>query len=162
MPRVASDPEGLIRALAAAGVDFIVVGGVCAILHGAPGQTIDLDLVYSRDPQNLSRLDHVLHDLQAVYRVKPEVAPDARRLDTPGHHLLMTSFGPLDLLGSTENGQSYPELLPHTEAITLTPAITIRILDLPTLIALKQSLARDRDLAILPILKRLLAEKEKK
>jgi hypothetical protein len=162
MPRTVSDPEGLIKALVEAGVEFIVVGGVCAVLHGAPFPTFDLDIVYSRDPANLARLEHVLREYQARYRLKPEVSPDARRLDTPGHHLLATSFGPLDMLGSIENGQGYQDLIVHSEEISFDPRTTFRILDLPTLIAIKQSLGRDQDLRILPILKRTLAEKEKK
>ena len=34
--------------LKAQAVDFIVVGGVGAVLHGAPVATFDLDLVHSR------------------------------------------------------------------------------------------------------------------
>ena len=37
------DIEAILRALAGHGVDFIVVGGVCAVLHGAPVATFDLD-----------------------------------------------------------------------------------------------------------------------
>ncbi len=49
-------------------VDFIVVGGVCAVLHGAPVTTFDMDLVHSREPGNLSRLLSALESLDAVYR----------------------------------------------------------------------------------------------
>jgi hypothetical protein len=37
-------------------VEFIVIGGVCAVLHGAPVTTFDLDVVHSRTPENLNRL----------------------------------------------------------------------------------------------------------
>jgi len=33
-------------------VDFIIVGGVSAVLHGAPVTTFDLDLLHSRAPDN--------------------------------------------------------------------------------------------------------------
>ncbi len=103
------DFEAILRALAEAKVEFIVVGGVCAVLQGVPISTFDLDLVYSRASQNLSRLERVLRDQKAVYRDKSEISPDASLLDSPGHHLLMTKFGPLDLLGSTVGGQGYQE-----------------------------------------------------
>ena len=45
--------------------DFIVVGGVCAVLHGAPVTTFDLDLVHSRSADNLARLMSALKN----YRV---------------------------------------------------------------------------------------------
>jgi len=34
-------------------VNFIIVGGICAVLHGAPVTTFDLDIVHSRSPENL-------------------------------------------------------------------------------------------------------------
>lgn len=36
MPDPEPDFEAILKALAGAGVEFIVVGGVCAVLHGAP------------------------------------------------------------------------------------------------------------------------------
>jgi len=38
------------------GVDFIIVGGVSAVLQGAPVTTFDLDLVHSREAENITRL----------------------------------------------------------------------------------------------------------
>ena len=39
-------------------VDFIIVGGVSAVLHGSPISTFDLDLVHSRTPNNIRCPDH--------------------------------------------------------------------------------------------------------
>ncbi|MFQ5965724.1 MAG: hypothetical protein ACE5KZ_15735 [Candidatus Scalinduaceae bacterium] len=58
----------ILKTLADNKVDFIVVGGVCAVLHGAPVTTFDLDLVHSRDPDNLSHLMSALNALDAYYR----------------------------------------------------------------------------------------------
>ncbi len=45
MPRPATaDLEALIRELLAAGVEFLVVGGAAAVIHGAPVTTQDLDV----------------------------------------------------------------------------------------------------------------------
>ena len=49
-------------------VDFILVGGVCAVLHGAPVSTFDIDLVHSRAPKNIDRLMIALKKLDAHYR----------------------------------------------------------------------------------------------
>ena len=42
--------------LARSEVDFVIVGGVAATLHGSAFQTFDLDICYSRDQPNLQRL----------------------------------------------------------------------------------------------------------
>ena len=119
----------------------------------------ELDLVYSREKETLARLEQVLRELKACYRMKPEITPDARRLDGSGHHQLQTMFGPLDLLGSTFEGKAFPDLIGHTEDFDLGLGKAVQILDLPTLIKIKETLARDRDLAVLPILKRILKER---
>ncbi len=45
------DLEQLLPALSGAGVEFIVVGGVAAIVHGSARLTQDLDIVYRRTPE---------------------------------------------------------------------------------------------------------------
>ncbi len=41
----------ILQTLVAHRVDFLVVGGICAVLHGAPiANKFDLDLVHSAPP----------------------------------------------------------------------------------------------------------------
>src|SRR5882672_5233809 len=49
-------------------VDFVVVGGVAAVLGGAPISTFDLDIVHDRSPANVVRLLGALAELDARYR----------------------------------------------------------------------------------------------
>jgi hypothetical protein len=65
------DLIGLLRVLLESRVDFIIIGGVAASLHGALRTTLDLDVVYSRRPENLARLARAL----APYRPYPRGAP---------------------------------------------------------------------------------------
>jgi hypothetical protein len=142
-------------------VDFIVVGGVCAVLHGAPIITLDMDLVHSRQPENLPRLLSALQSLGAIYRGQGErrLSPTLSHLASPGHQLLMTSAGPLDLLGTITENNGYDELLPHTVEVQVREGLRVRILDLETLIASKEAAGRDKDKVVVPILRRVLEEK---
>lgn len=151
----------LLKTLRRHEVDFIVVGGVCAVLHGAPISTFDLDVVHARDDENVARLETALRDLDAVYREASwrGLRPEARRLRSTGHHLLLTRAGPLDLLGEIVGGRSYPQLESLSETLEIEHGLTVRILGLVTLIALKEELGRERDRAVLPILRRTLEEK---
>jgi len=63
-----ADIESLLRALLDGGVELIVVGGVAAVLHGAPTTTRDLDIVHRRTPENIERLLAVLGALDATVR----------------------------------------------------------------------------------------------
>ena len=58
----------ILRTLARHRVEYIVVGGVAAVLQGAPISTFDLDLVHSRQPGNIVRLLKALETLEARYR----------------------------------------------------------------------------------------------
>jgi hypothetical protein len=51
-----TDFRGLLRGLAAAGVEFILVGGAAATAHGSARLTLDVDVVYRRSPENIARL----------------------------------------------------------------------------------------------------------
>ena len=51
-----TDFEGLLEALSGAGVEFILVGGVAATVHGSARLTQDIDVVYARAGENLERL----------------------------------------------------------------------------------------------------------
>jgi predicted nucleotidyltransferase len=50
------DVGELLRQLSEAGVEFIVLGGARAVLHGALITTEDLDIVHRRKPENVARL----------------------------------------------------------------------------------------------------------
>ena len=50
MKKPKPDFLAILQTLVVHRVDFVVVGGICAVLHGAPIATFDLDLVHSRHP----------------------------------------------------------------------------------------------------------------
>jgi predicted nucleotidyltransferase len=143
-------------------VDFIVVGGVCAVLHGAPVTTFDLDLVHSRASQNLASLISALNELDAYYRGRGDqrLKPKRSHLSSPGHQLLMTNAGPLDLLGTIGAGRTYKDLLKHTVELEA-GGLCLRILNLEKLIEIKKETITDKDKAMLLILQHTLEETQK-
>jgi hypothetical protein len=154
------DFEAVLRVLARHGVEYIVVGGVCGALHGAPVTTFDLDVVHSRSEANVARLLTALEELNASYRFGQgdEDKPNASHLSSPGHRLLLTRFGPLDLLGVIGKGHGYAELAPHAVILAIEAGHEVRMLDLETLIRTKEEVAGEKDLAALSILRRVRDE----
>jgi len=152
--------SAILQAFSESGVEFLVVGGLAAVLNGAPINTWDLDLVHSRASANISRLLPVLDDLDAVFRIQPErrIKPGTSHLASSGHLNLTTRYGPLDLLGTIGRGLGYEDLLPHAVEKKIAEGVSVKVLDLPTLIALKEELGDEKDRAMLPILRRTLAE----
>lgn len=157
------DYPALLQTLVQHGVDFIVVGGVCAVLHGAPVSTFDIDVVHSRDPDNLHRLISALQDLDAYYRGRGghRLTPQMTHLASKGHHLLMTRVGPLDVLGTIAIGHSYEDLLEHTVELEVS-GFQVALLTLEKLIEIKAETGLDKDKAMLPILRRTLEERVKR
>jgi hypothetical protein len=95
--------EGLLEA----GVDFILVGGLAAVIQGAPVTTMDVDVVHSQSPQNISKLLAFLKSVECSSSSRRQVVePKEGDLSGKGHVLLTTRLGPLDVLSVIERGRS--------------------------------------------------------
>jgi hypothetical protein len=150
----------LFRALDQGGVEYIVVGGVAAILEGAPITTLDLDIVCRRDEANLRRLLELLEQLEARYRdpAGRDVRPNLDRLLANKINLLETSLGPLDVMQSIGPGWQWSDLVDRSHELRVGD-LNIRVLELSAIIESKQLANREKDRAMLPVLRRTLEEK---
>lgn len=160
MPTRTFDYRKLLRVLLAHRTKFIVVGGVAAVLHGAPLHTSDLDVVHDRTPENIQNLLAALAELEAVYRERPErrIRPTASHLASAGHQLLLTKFGALDLLGTLSEDRDYDDLLNFSKLVNFTKRRRFHLLDLDELIVVKKAAGRVKDKAVLPLLRSTLDE----
>ncbi|HEY0480242.1 MAG TPA: hypothetical protein VGD37_22125 [Kofleriaceae bacterium] len=158
-PNVA-DLTALLAKLCDAGVEFIVVGGAAAVLHGAPITTNDLDIVHRRTPENVARLLEVLLSLDddAYDFARRGLRPTAEMLAGTGQINLSTSLGPFDPLCQLDEGMGYDELLVHSQSLVEEGRL-LRVLDLPTLIAVKTKAGRPKDRVMLPLLVATLQER---
>lgn len=143
-------------------VEFVVVGALSAVLQGAPIMTFDLDVVHRRSDENVEALLGALDVLDARYRGRGDqiLVPTAEHLKGPGHQLLITRHGPLDLLGAIEDDLDYEDLIDDALKMSADD-IEFSVLPLERYVALKEKSERSQDLARLPILRETLAEKEK-
>jgi hypothetical protein len=158
------DAKAILTALARARVDFVVIGGIGAVLRGVMMATGDVDVVHSRSPENTHRLVPVLRSLEACYisALPQRIEPTEVELASPLHHLLETRFGRLDLLGAIVRGLEYPDLLPRASSVSLGPDVAVEVLDLPALIELKELTGRAKDQAHLLLLRAALEERRKR
>jgi len=152
-----------LTALEASGSEFILVGGLAAVLQGAPVQTYDVDILYARTAENLARLLAVLTSIDAIFRIQPErrLRPNLSHLSGTGQLNLLTKFGPLDLLATIGNGFTFEDLLPHSRQMLIADDVRIKVLSLDFIIALKEELRSEKDLAALPILRQTARELKK-
>jgi predicted nucleotidyltransferase len=157
------DFEGLLGKLTGSGVDFIVVGGFAATLHGSSRLTRDLDIVVRRTPENIDRLVAALADLEPYLRGAPPGLPfrwDASTVRMGLNFTLTSTRGPIDVLGEVAGGGTYEDLITTTEEGEVF-GLRVRVVDLPTLIRLKRAAGRPKDLEAIAELEALLEEPER-
>jgi predicted nucleotidyltransferase len=157
---VAPDFPRLLRALADGGVDFILVGGLAATVHGSARATYDVDVVYSRADGNIGRLVAALAPLAPYLRGAPPGLPFAFNTDTIRAGLnftLTTSAGDIDLLGEITGGGDYERLTADTITIVVF-GVECRCLNLDALIRVKRAAGRPRDLEVIAELEALREE----
>jgi hypothetical protein len=156
-----ADLDSLLDALGTSDIEFIVVGGAAAVLHGAPITTQEVDIVHKIDEENVRKLKTLLDELDVRIRdaAGRSMPLEASALLGTGHVRLSTSRGPLDLLCRLHDGRGFDELIPHTETVT-DGSVTLRIVDLPTLIEIKSNTGTARDQLMVPVLLARARERE--
>jgi predicted nucleotidyltransferase len=157
-----TDYERLLRDLDASGVEFIIVGGFAAVLHGSARLTEDLDVVYARSTDNIQRLVAALAPLHPYLRGAPPGLPflwDAETIRRGLNFTLITERGDLDLLGEIAGGGTYDTLLPNSMLVGIF-GVKCRILNLNSLVQTKRAAGRPKDFDALAELERMLEQEE--
>ena len=102
-----------VRALIDADVEFVLIGGWSAIVHGSRFMTDDLDVCYARNPENLGRLARALAPYHPRLRGLPEGLPfiwDEATLRNGTVFTLVTDLGDVDLLAEVSGLGSFEEV----------------------------------------------------
>lgn len=158
----APDLSAIIKGLLESGVEFILVGGLAAVIQGAPVTTMDVDIVHKRSSENISKLFTFLESHEAIYRRldNKHISPQKEDFTGMGHTLLSTRLGPLDVLAFVEGGKTYEDLLAHTTGINFRGHL-VRVLEIETLIELKKVSRDAEDKQRLSILEETLRQLKK-
>lgn len=122
--------------------------------QGAPLTTVDVDVVHRRGPENVERLIAFLDSVDARHRGRPSgqvLRPTREALLGEGHQLLVTSLGPLDVLGAIEGGRGYESLLPETVTVAV-EGQPVRVVRIETLADLERGATGAKDRLVLAIL----------
>jgi len=125
------DISKLFAVLASHDVDFVVIGGVAAQVHGRRRTTMDLDLTPDPDPENLRRLSEALSELEA--------SPlDSRE------GVLFTRHGQIHILEDPKGARPFEEMRERALVVDL-DGTEVAIVSLDDLIRMKRAAGRPRD-----------------
>ena len=159
---MAQEDKALLERLHQHRVDFVLIGGVCGVMHGSGLLTVDLDVCCRFDAANLHRLETALRELHPWHRLTPNrlafVLTDDLCVSLKNLYL-QTDLGKLDCLGEVLGVGDYDAALKRSVEFKMEFG-PIRMFDLDTLIASKEAAAREKDRYALPVL-RALAERKK-
>jgi predicted nucleotidyltransferase len=142
-----NDFAGLLRALTASGVDFVLVGGTAAVLHGSSVATYDVDILMPFTPENCERL------LSALGGLHPRLShtPDKRPLTQSANELagfknlyLTTDLGQLDVLGSLHPIDDVQEVFDQSQWMDI-GGTRVRVVSLQHLLTVKAAMGRPKD-----------------
>ncbi len=156
----AFDPLGALRALVQGEVRFVLIGGLAGRLWGSPTVTNDLDICYSRQPDNLERLATTLVRLEARLRGVDDVVPlilDAQTLAAGDSFTFVTSAGNLDILATPSGTQGFEDLVLAATEMDLGD-LSVLVVDVEDLIRMKRAAARPKDLIEVEVLTALRDE----
>jgi hypothetical protein len=145
MTMLPQNDEDLLERLRAHQVEFVIIGGLCVVIHGAPTVTRDVDICCQFAPENLRRLEAAVKDLHPIHRMTPNQLPfelDDRLCRELRNLYLRTDLGLLDCLGEVTGVGGFED------AVRLSvPCLSgrFRMLSLDAIIAAKEATGRRRD-----------------
>ncbi|MGD1085817.1 MAG: hypothetical protein ABSA47_13860 [Verrucomicrobiota bacterium] len=140
--------KALLRRLLAQNVEFVVIGGVCGILHGAELVTFDLDICCRFSRENLRRIETAVKDLNPHHRLTANKLPlelTDELCDRLKNIYLTTDLGILDCLGEVSGLGDYEQVLRRSITQQMSYG-KLQILSLDALIVAKEAAGREKDL----------------
>jgi hypothetical protein len=158
---MAQNDQALLTRLKDNGLEFVVIGGVCVVYHGALLATFDLDICCPFGEENVRKIESAVKDLHPVHRLTANKLPleETRSTFASLRNLyVQTDLGKLDCLSEVAGVGNFEEVRKQS-VIAQLPYGEFRFLNIDALIAAKKTVGRERDL---DAMRRLVAIKEKK
>lgn len=143
-----ADLKLLLERLLDAEIEFVIVGGFAAVLHGSTVVTRDLDVCALLTDINVEKLRNILADLAPVHRAAGGRLSFMTNPDPGvpvGNLYLETKAGAIDLLTSITGVGDFERVRARAIEIELFDRRCL-VMSLPDLITAKRAIGRDRDL----------------
>lgn len=159
------DPGCIFRTLAEHDVEYVLIGGLAAVIRGSSAMTNDADIFPDGSETNLAQLSAALTSLDARLRVEstPEgipFEPHPALLGTMAMANLTTRCGDLDVAFAPSGLDGFAGVQERSDEFTL-DGQRVRVAALADIIRSKEAAGRATDRATLPILYALQQEIER-
>jgi hypothetical protein len=138
----------LLKRLNDAGLEFVIIGGVAAIVHGSARMTEDLDVCAPVDDDYVLRVIRLFADVRPRWRMRPDLpilTEGSLNIRGLKNIYLRTDIGQLDVLGELPGVGTYHEIRGRTQVDDMF-GMPCRVLNIETLIEAKRFANRPKDL----------------
>jgi|GEM_PF-343941 len=130
-------------------VDYVLVGGMAAVAHGARIVTEDIDVCASMALENTNRIVRAMEGIHARWSRRPGpplwLENTLDRLDGIKNIYLDTDLGVIDFLGELPGVGDFAYTKQHSHIRTIVPGFACRLIDLDALLACKRIANRPKD-----------------
>lgn len=151
------NPDIILPLLNETKVEYVVIGGVALVAHGATRATFDIDLCYKRSKENIEKLCQALKPFHPRLRGAPKHLPfqlDVKTVTARLNFKLATDLGGVDLLGEVA-GLGFYDSVYQSSQLEMVENIPCRVLSLDGLYREKIAAGRDRDIEAVEVIKSL-------
>lgn len=154
------DLQALLKLLIHSPIDFVLVGGFAAVLHGCNQTTRDIDICIVYSPEQVSLLRDLLKPYHPLYRTEKKKRPflDIPSIEQDFH--LMTDLGNLDVIRQVKGIGNYYDVLKNSQEIEIYTG-KCRLMAIDDLIKGKKALGRHRDLVTVMELEAIREEQKR-
>jgi predicted nucleotidyltransferase len=136
----------LLRRLAEAELEFVLIGGYAAVMHGSAYVTNDVDVCAVLSPDNIDKLRRALTDLKPVHRQSLQ------------NLYLETTDGIVDVITSVLGVGDFARLRERAIRTDIF-GVSCAVISLEDLIAAKEALGREEDLLTAKELRAIAAKR---
>lgn len=148
----------ILRTLEEHDLRYVLIGGLAANFWGSDQVTMDVDICYARDHENLTVLVKALQALDAHLRGWPKGVPefiDERAFRLGDTMTFETKFGAFDCLGTPSGTDGYPDLIANAKEMIVEDGVTVTVASIDDIIRMKRTAGRAKDLTGVESLKLL-------
>jgi hypothetical protein len=148
----------ILRTLNEHNLQYVLIGGLAANMWGSDQITLDVDICYSRDADNIRILVKALRVLDAHLRGWPKGIPEF--IDEQAFRLgdtmtFETKFGAFACLGTPSGTDGYADLVTHAKTMQVEEDVTVMVASIDDIIRMKRTAGRAKDLNAVESLKLL-------
>jgi predicted nucleotidyltransferase len=146
----------LLKRLLEAKIDFVLIGGYAAVIHGSSQVTQDVDICAVMTDEQLDKLKQALYDLEPKHRMNTQFQPSLDEFPEVGktldNYYLRTNAGVLDILKEVSSVGDFLRIKEKAITVKLF-GYNCKVISLDDLIAAKEKMKRPKDLLVLDELK---------